>query len=272
MTNRFTQYLIRYCRRGLKLLSYLESESLQLLLIIFQTLLLAAMALVILWRVRRWFKGLNRRVSRLEATIWESHALIQVLQGRPAPPRPGGWAASTDVLVEVLRLVTADRPALIVEFGSGLSTVLMAAALKRNGSGKIISVDHDPDYAAATRRDLELYGLQAHAEVRVVPLKDQLIGGETRPWYDMAALQDLRAVDLAFVDGPPAQIREDIRWPSLPFLWDRLSHSGKVVMDDAARPEERRMIEAWKSVYADATFASIAAEKGAVIIAKSRRE
>ena len=42
-----------------------------------------------------------------------------------------------------------------MELGSGSSTVLFAAALRANGSGRVISIEHDAEHVEHTRALLE---------------------------------------------------------------------------------------------------------------------
>jgi predicted O-methyltransferase YrrM len=220
-----------------------------------------------LWYLKKRFNQLTLRQIRVERSVWESVALNSMFDGQSLLPRPGGWAASTDILYEMVRIVQVSQPRLIVELGSGLSTILLAKAASKCG-GKIISIDHDAQYAQQTRREIERRGLQDYVEFRVAPLKVQDIQQESREWYDIAVLSDLSDVDLIFVDGPPAKVRKDIRKPSLPYFWDKLSAGGRLIMDDAARPAERKMIRDWKKQFPQASFIKRKAEKGAVIVEK----
>ena len=58
-----------------------------------------------------------------------------------APPLRG-WATSPDVLLRLHTHIMATRPQVIVEFGSGASTLVIADALRQNGTGKLISIEH----------------------------------------------------------------------------------------------------------------------------------
>lgn len=78
----------------------------------------------------------------------------------------------------------------------------------------------------------------------------------------------MTAIDLLFVDGPPATKIDDIRKSALPFFWDRMTNTGKVVLDDAGRKGEIRMIKEWKLLYPSAAFMELEAEKGAFVITK----
>ncbi len=95
---------------------------------------IASIAIVTLFFLRRKFRELHARLNRLESHAWETAMISTLIAGQPTLPRPGWWAASTDILYELARIIETERPRLIVELGSGLSTVVLAAAAARNGS------------------------------------------------------------------------------------------------------------------------------------------
>jgi uncharacterized iron-regulated membrane protein len=64
---------------------------------------LAIVALLLNRKLRR----LRALVRRQDRHIWETQNIFCVLHGGSPLPVPGGWAASTDLLGEVLRAVAA---------------------------------------------------------------------------------------------------------------------------------------------------------------------
>jgi len=237
-------------------------------------LILFAIALALLgvvaWALARKLRRLRSMLRRQERHVWESRNIFHVLAGGAPLPVPGGWAASTDLLGEVLRAAAAGQPQRVVELGSGLSTLVIAAALRAQARGHLISIDAEADYAAQTRQQLLRQGLSEWAEIRVAALRSQRLGDEQRPWYDLAELADLRDIDLLLVDGPPTALRADIRQPALPFFWERLSPGAIVLLDDAARPGERAIANAWRRQFPQAEFEYLHLEKGALRVRKPR--
>lgn len=220
------------------------------------------------WVLARKLRRLRALLRRQERHTWESLNVFHVLGGGAPLPLPGGWAASTDLLGEVLRMVALRRPQCVVELGSGVSTLVIAAALRSNGAGHLISIDAEAGYAAQTREQLQRQSLSDWAEVRVAELKQQSFEDGTRPWYDTDLLADLTAVDLLLIDGPPTLLRADIRYPALPFFWERLNAGAIVLLDDAARPGELAIAKAWQQRFPQARFEFIRLEKGALRVQK----
>src|SRR5262245_57933148 len=90
----------------------------------------------------------------------------------PVPPSRG-WAASPDLLLYLTSVVVTRRPRVVVELGSGLSTMWLGYAMEKSGhSGRIVSLDHERGFAERTRSLLQGHGLAERAEVRYAPLID----------------------------------------------------------------------------------------------------
>lgn len=68
-------------------------------------------------------------------------------------------------------------------------------------------------------------------------------------WYSKQLLEGLEGVDLVFVDGPPGSTCQYARYPALPAIYQYLSASAQVWMDDTIRREERDICEAWAKQY-----------------------
>jgi hypothetical protein len=89
------------------------------------------------------------------------------------------------------------------------------------------------------------HGFSELVEVRHAPLRDTELAGETWPWYDRSALDDVTSCDLLIVDGPPGAVRPMSRYPALPLLAGKLNEHAIVVLDDCIRPDEQEIVERW---------------------------
>ncbi|GIF18587.1 putative O-methyltransferase YrrM [Actinoplanes tereljensis] len=183
----------------------------------------------------------------LRAQTGEVEALVQLFQGfSPRAPMPssGGFALNPTDLLDLLHLIHTRQPRLVLELGSGTSTVWIAYALERAG-GRLVSLDHDPGYAEKTRIALAAHGLAEVAEVRDAPLRPVVVDGRTFPWYDVESVADLREVDLLLIDGPPEKTGKDARYPAMRVLEDRLADTATVIFDDAHRQDEAEALRKW---------------------------
>ncbi len=216
---------------------------------------------------------LERMERRLRAASAEDEAqleaytqLLHLLPTRMPLPRTRGWAASPDFLLTVVDLVMTHRPRLVVDVGSGLSTVFEALACTRVGSGRVVALDHDELFGAATDALVEREGLGERAEVRFAPLTTQRTADRDVSWYDEKAFEGLDQIDLVVVDGPPGTSGPLARFPAVPILWDRLSPTAVIVLDDADREDERAVVERWLALYPELSVDRLRLEKGAVVL------
>jgi len=212
--------------------------------------------------------ALRSGLRALRAFIWDTVNLVAALEPRVPLPQAGGWAASADLLVEISRRVIEERPMLVVELGSGLSTIVTALMLRQIEGARLISIDHDTDYALRTRRQLADNRLSEFVEVLAAPLVETTEFGSRRLWYETTSLRDLAGIDLLVVDGPPETVAADVRYPSLPFFWDRLRPGACVILDDTIREGERAIVERWRQEFPDIQVEQLDFEKEGVVIRK----
>jgi len=171
--------------------------------------------------------------------------LFQRVKPRAAMPSSGQWALNPTGLLQVVSLIEQHRPSMIVELGSGTSTIWMGYALEQAGGGRLVSLEHLPDFADRTRILVDIHSLDKLVEVRDAPLRPIQLGETTSPWYALDTLVDLPEIDLLFVDGPPGTAGPVARYPALPVLSDRLADGAIVVLDDFRRADETTIVERW---------------------------
>jgi predicted O-methyltransferase YrrM len=208
-------------------------------------------------------KELKQTFRQLEAL----QNLNAVLPTSDVLPATRGWAASPDLLLALVDLVITERPSLIVECGSGASTLWLALALRRFGiDGRIIALDHDPVFCRRTRTFLARHDVLEPAEVRDAPLESFSLDGETYLWYARTAWEDLAGIDLLFVDGPPAATGPQARYPALPLLNKSLSTIATVVLDDLIVPDMREVLARWLDADPDFSSEILPLEKQAAVL------
>jgi predicted O-methyltransferase YrrM len=196
--------------------------------------------------------------------------LSAVLPANDVLPATRGWAASPDLLMVLVDLVITERPSLVVECGSGASTLWLALAMRRfEIDGRIIALDHDPVFGAKTRDLLARHNVRDLAEVRDAPLESFSLDGETYSWYARRAWEDLKGIDLLFVDGPPATTGHQARYPALPLLGGLLSPVATAVLDDLVVPDMQKVLRLWLDAYPDFGSEILPLEKQAAVLRRS---
>lgn len=218
-----------------------------------------ALAAMILWELRRF----TERVHREHQETQDFAQLLALTQPRLPLPARTSWSIKPDLCNLLFETVSSERPALIVEAGSGLSTLVMAMALKQGKiAGKILSLEASREYAEATVALLRRHGVSDYAQVIHAPLEDCLVGGETLAWYSLNRVCFPVPVDLVFVDGPVTRSWKS-RYPALPLLLPKLRDGASFVLDDGSRKEERLMIDHWRKLYPTLAFEFLPLQKGA---------
>jgi len=165
-----------------------------------------------------------------------------------ALPHLGSWKADTGLLTLLVDHIEKHQPKLIVEFGTGASTLILSRALQRAGGGTLISFEQHADFVEATRKWLGEHGLEA--DVRAVPLRPSPDGWPGL-WYDHGPLPD--NIDMMVIDGPPWTIHPFTRGAAAT-LFDKIAPGGTIFLDDAARPGERIVARRWKKAHPDFHF------------------
>lgn len=189
-------------------------------------------------------------LGRLRSDVLNDAASLQYIQRRlplesASPPLLTGWSLEPASLANLLRLVIERRPALIVECGSGASTVWLARAAREYG-GRVVALEHQEEYARAVRDDLVRHKLEHIADVRLAPLESFELNGEQYRWYARDAWVDLDGIELLLVDGPPKATGLRARYPAVPLLGAQLAAGALLVLDDVHREVERDVLSAWQ--------------------------
>ena len=197
--------------------------------------------------------GVRRDVALVRAEIEETRALVALQEPRFSIPLPwSAWALPPRGLLEVLKTIQQFEAPVVVDCGSGVSTLHMARAVREIGRGRVIALEQDADWAEYIRRMLARNGLDQWATIVVAPLEPvQLLDRQTS-WYALSAgaLPSDARIDVVVVDGPRGTEGELTRLGALPRLWDKLSNRAVVFLDDTNRPDEAMICKLWRENFA----------------------
>lgn len=200
-------------------------------------------------RIHVGVAGVARNERQLVPELMtDMQALMQLMSRyNPTAPLPlvAGWALSPAGLLWLVDAIERRDAELVVECGSGTSTLWMAHAMRSKGAGRVIAFEHLAEYAEKTRAMLDDHGLSAWAEVRVSPLVDVETPRGVFRWYDIDTNSIGGPIDVLFVDGPPGVIGKYARYPALSRFATVLTDDTVIVVDDADRPDEREVLRFW---------------------------
>lgn len=171
-------------------------------------------------------------------------------------------------LGEFMRRVS---PHSVVEFGSGVSSSVIAHALWRNGRGVLHSFDHMAVFLAAAEEPTAHLGLSEWARFYRCPIRPGLFAGKPLWFYYIPdrTWKEIGLVDVVVVDGPPGFWGREA---ALYTAWPHLRVGGYILLDDAKRPGEVRTVEQWRQRYGDALicFHLEMLERGMTVCRKTR--
>ncbi|MFP6774497.1 MAG: class I SAM-dependent methyltransferase [Alphaproteobacteria bacterium] len=181
------------------------------------------------WLIARPLLRLARNFANLHGS-WRLRRLgyLGFVAARPA----GALAPQGGDLWFLYRLVRAQKPRLVMELGSGCSTVILAQALYDNAqkdpnrNGRIISLDGMADWAEVTRASLPEH-LAGICEIRHAEAVEEDRGDDRGFRY--AELPDGNP-DLLYVDGPALRPDRKICFDAL-HLQDRFPPGFAMVVD-----------------------------------------
>jgi predicted O-methyltransferase YrrM len=164
-------------------------------------------------------------------------AALEALPGCFLPWSP--FAMRPGAILTLLNEVITTDSQVIVECGSGLSTVYLGRLLRQRGYGHVVSLEHDKKWGDLVERWLNADGLADLVDVVHAPLVDG--------WYDRQVIPSVSDIDLLVVDGPPAYVPEtaECRYPALPYFYPSMRDGATVILDDILRAGESAIVERW---------------------------
>lgn len=242
------------------------SARIDFLLIALGILLLQFVLVYGMQRVERKLRRFDSDFSKRSDNIFrQTEALAGIyleLDLHKSLPTTRNWAASPDFLLQLVRHALDASPKVMVECGSGTSTLVMARCAQVSGSGHVYSLEHQPQYAQTTRRHLARHGLSDWATVLDAPLRSHAFGDQNWQWYAEEVLPREVAIDMLVIDGPPRKTGRLSRYPAGPVLFPHLSAAGVVFLDDAKRDGELATLKRWAIEFPNLGHEFVDCEKG----------
>lgn len=209
-------------------------------------------------------KDLENNQRKIQAYL----SLYSQIDFNGSLPYMTGWAATPELALLVHEEIKKNQPKQVLELGSGISTIVASYSLQQNGEGSIMSLDHDEAYASKTRADLKKHCTENFADVRYAPLESYELNGSSWDWYNLDSQPIPNQIDLLLVDGPPVKTNAQARYPALPLLADKLSDKAVVIIHDANRHSEQKILDKWKSQFPEFSIERHRTEKGIAVLRK----
>jgi predicted O-methyltransferase YrrM len=199
--------------------------------------------------------------------IADGKTVAALLAPRLELPPFDGWAIAEDFAVIIVSHILRYQPKVVVETGSGLSTLIIAHALEKAGCGRLISIEHDNKYYKESAARLSEYGLDHRVQLLQCPLAPCAVANE-QPWYQVPLGAIDAPIDFLIIDGPPGYICANARYPAIPVLWENLGDNAVIMLDDANRNDEMESIRKWLLEFKQLSCEYVVSRKGTAILRK----
>lgn len=184
-------------------------------------------------------------------------------------PWKRGWPASPDFILWMVELIDKNDYDLIVEFGSGVTTLYSAKALaareKKNRAEKkthAVTFEHLEQFFLQTRSLLDQAEVGERINVVHAPLHEYTApDGTVYQYYSCEnSLSELSARYksgasriLVIVDGPPGATGKNARYPAFPIMMKHFAPARiDFLLDDYIRNDEKELAGLWQAACATA--------------------
>ena len=163
------------------------------------------------------------------------------------------FSLNPNTILHIINDLQVNKRNSVIEFGSGISTLIMAKFIKSNGlTTQVLSVDHDVKWSTYIEEELIKHNCSEHVTLLVAPLceinNDQYSG----QWYNQTIIKkaiDQKTFDMLLVDGPSAREHKHVRYSALPVLFNALDENFIIFLDDIRRQGEREILEKWEVMF-----------------------
>lgn len=156
------------------------------------------------------------------------------------------FSISEDSLRVLIALLSRFRPCKVLEFGSGLSTLVISRLSDALGIAKLVSVDH---LCGWQRKIFDLIGKQGPVHLVSLPIKPLTFGGLGGAFYQgvVECCAAHAPFDAVFIGGPTevGGMRSYNRAMAGSVFQDLLRPGAIIVVDDARRETEQQAAALW---------------------------
>ena len=161
-------------------------------------------------------------------------------------------------ILHVLNDILLNDRKVVVEFGSGLSTIIISKFIKINKlSVDFFSIDDNQEWQELILKELKKYQCDDKVQMSYCEIKEldntKLSCLNNMFWYSLNKLEKVKDkitnnIDLLLVDGPSIGSSIFNRYPALPYLQDKLSNNVAIYLDDTRRNGEKEILYKWNEL------------------------
>jgi predicted O-methyltransferase YrrM len=198
-------------------------------------------------RFRDRFFGIDKlelKINSEQSYNFRELKAMQILK----PYFPGDYifesefSLSFQIIQHIINDIIIYKPQTILEFGSGLSTIILNNFIEQNSLKiKLISIDDDLKWQESLKERCNSVDFFNFSLLYNHPFSFEGKG----VWYNIPEnhfLYELK-YDLVIVDAPKGSLSKMSRYGFIPFVQERLSENGVVYIDDTHRVDEQRIAD-----------------------------
>ena len=164
----------------------------------------------------------------------------------------GKWSLTVEVINWLEEYLQKYAPRRVIEFGSGISTLVLTSLLSQihsNGTFRILSIDQRLEDIENTQKMLKKTKYYNSCQIVHAPLVPTFAGDRATFSYQVSAIAKeyfnwLGKADFVLIDGPYSQ--GPARYSTLLQVLDHLAPGARFVMDDGLREKELFAASLWQ--------------------------
>jgi hypothetical protein len=152
------------------------------------------------------------------------------------------YSLSFQTIQHILNDILIFKPKVLLEFGSGLSTLILGNFITKNKlETKLISIDDDSSWQEMLKDQGAIADFYCFPLVPYHPFSYNGVGS----WFEIPSNHPLfkLQLDLVIVDAPKGVMGKFSRIGFIPFVKDKLSEGAIVYLDDTHRSDENLISE-----------------------------
>lgn len=158
------------------------------------------------------------------------------------------YSLSYQAIQHILNDIIIHRPKNIIEFGSGISTLVISNFIKKNNLNiTFYSIDENSEYQKKLGLDSKVVTLIDSPIKKLNALSYKKQGS----WYDLPSElinSDIK-FDLIIIDGPKGNLSKLSRYGVLNFLEGRINEKSILFLDDTNRKDEQFLMKELSKKY-----------------------
>ncbi len=208
--------------------------------------------------VLRYIKRLSKiaeKQQEIVSSVLESFSLQQLQRLSIGYVPWSSSAMSPSSVVSVVNDIILNKRRLVLELGTGISTLFVAKVLEDLGEGCLITIDHDKTWQ---KMCINLMNTNSIKPPNFLPITAELsylykVDNQEVEYYSMSEIEDTlngSQIDMLIIDGPPAYSvgKELSRVPAAELFLPYMSDQSSVFVDDSTRAGEIKLIDKFEKL------------------------